>query len=110
MGCACRKPNVTPTPEHKSPVMDDQGAVLFYDQPQKISGYTADPDNTLRLVPDQEPCAHVMSGVLFQTGGTFGVLSLCQHSNHPTHRGKQVTPEICAGCPLRELTSKKETN
>lgn len=107
MGCgSCRKQNGrnVPAPQmvSKAPTLHPDGCIEFKMEPvPEVEGYTRDADNPMVLVPKAVPCVFRMTGIMLQRNGVYKPHHVCRESKCE-HRSKEVTLEICAGCPFRQ--------
>lgn len=110
MGCTGCEPPVKgqmkkalPKNEPNDPIERPDGSLLFSGMAKARKGYIIDPKNPKRLIPDIAPCRSRINSIMLDAFGNISVMNQCNH-HKCDKRGQAVTPEICAECPLRDLT------
>lgn len=87
-----------------APTLHADGTIEFPEGPAPgVIGYTMDPDDDRVLIPSGLlPCVMRITGIMMQKDGSYAPIHVCRHPKCE-HRTGEVTPDICADCPLRTM-------
>lgn len=90
-------------PDPDAPLMFPDGTVLFYSEAPEVDGYTKDPEDPRKLIPNKPvACGYRISGILLNRDGSYTPTHICRHSDCE-HLYKEITFDICSECPLKTL-------
>jgi hypothetical protein len=82
------------------PIVKDDGSLLFKTIAPNLPGYSHDPVNAKRLIPDSLPCAKRITLPLLQRNGKYSIMNKCNHTECEL-RGNEVNKDICSKCIFR---------
>lgn len=106
-GCAGCTPGAAYSSQRKinaqkypQPTVKEDGSLLFKTLAPSLPGYSHDPINTKRLIPDTLPCTKRMTLPVLQRDGKYVVMNKCNHSECKL-RGQEVNKDICSTCDFR---------
>lgn len=71
-----------------------------FEPPPELEGFTRDPENAWRFIPQFLPCKKRIQTQFVKQCGAITVLSICTHSKCELRQG-EVKVSDCQGCPLR---------
>lgn len=111
-GCAGCTPGAAYSSQRKisaqkypQPTVKEDGSLLFKTIAPNLPGYSHDPINTKRLIPDTLPCTKRMTLPVLQRDGKYVVMNKCNHTECNL-RGQEVNKDICSTCTLRVIPSR----
>lgn len=103
MGClGCLKNTTKPKPIPTAPVLDEEGGITYPNGTRGMGvGYSVDPDNEQRIVPDEDTkCTERISSVILTKTGVYIPFHVCRHTECEL-RSQEVNLSICRECRFR---------
>jgi hypothetical protein len=94
-GCVSSRQRVRTTP-----IVKDDGSLLFKKVAPALAGYVHDTHNPKRLIPDAMPCTERITLPVLDNG-SYWIMNRCNHIDC-LRRGQDVNREICGSCPDRK--------
>ncbi len=104
LGCGGRPQRINlPELPITTPQLRADGSIVYPDgeAPDTIQGYSVDPEDPQRLIPDGVGCSWRITGIMLDADGTYKPHHVCRNSECE-HSTKPVTFDICGECEFRE--------
>lgn len=79
--------------------MDEEGCLIFHNEPCVVDGWEADPNDPNILIPIADECLDRIHSIHIE-GGKVRLEAFCMHTGCQHFKGV-VSMETCSNCPVR---------